>query len=257
MRTILLFAILAISFQSISFAQDDDIPIPPQRSRAAKIGGFAGFTPSWLSVNVKPLNSFITSAGGAALKDNGIFMTGWEGEFYVLFILPILRMGGVGMTGSITSSAVDAGGVRRDVELRAGWGGLNIEYVIPIVPQLDFAFGAVLGTGGIDVILRQDAGGAKTWSSEWGSFGSGSYQSGGQISSVNRKMTGSFFIWVPSARVEYAVMGWLALRLGVSYAGMSAPSWKLDDKYDLNGVPGDISGKGFMVNGAILIGTFY
>jgi hypothetical protein len=257
MRTILLFALLAFSFQSISLAQDDDIPIPPTRSRAAKIGGFVGFTPGWLSVNVNPLNAFITGAGGSPLKDNGVFMTGWEGEFYVLFILPNLRMGGVGMSGSISSSAVDQAGIRRDVELRAGWGGVNIEYVVPIVPRLDFAFGAVLGTGGIDVTLREDAGGAKTWSSEWGSFGSGNYQSGSQVSSVTRKLTGSYFIWVPSARVEYAVIGWLAIRLGVSYAGMSSPSWKLDDKYDLAGVPGDISGKGFMVNGAILIGTFY
>jgi hypothetical protein len=37
---------------------------------------------------------------------------------------------------------------------------------------------------------------------------------------------------------------------------MSLPSWQVDGKYDLLGVPSDVSGKGLMLQGGILLGTF-
>jgi hypothetical protein len=64
-------------------------------------------------------------------------------------------------------------------------------------------------------------------------------------------------VWVPAVNIEYGILGWLGVRLGASYVGMSAPSWTVDDQYDLLGVPSKVSGKGFMVNMGIFIGTFY
>jgi hypothetical protein len=254
MKKIFIVILLALLYMPVSSAQDD-LPIPPRRTRAAKVGGFGAFTPGWLFLDVKPMNSFLQAAGGAALKDNGVFMVGGAGSVYIMFV-PNLRIGGVGMSGSISSTSVDAFGVRRDAELKAGWGGVTIEYVIPIVERLDIAVGGMLGGGGIDLILRQDAGRVKTWNDEWQFFGSGNYQSGGQISSVTRKLTGSYLVWIPTLEVEYAILGWVALRGGVSYVGMSSPSWKLDDKQDLLGVPSNINGKGFMINAGVLVGTF-
>jgi hypothetical protein len=37
---------------------------------------------------------------------------------------------------------------------------------------------------------------------------------------------------------------------------MASPSWQVDDKYDLLGVPSKISGKGFMINAGLFVGTF-
>jgi len=37
---------------------------------------------------------------------------------------------------------------------------------------------------------------------------------------------------------------------------MAGSDWKSDDKSDLIGVPNNISGKGFMINGGIFLGTF-
>ncbi|MDH3252241.1 MAG: hypothetical protein OEM41_05570, partial [Ignavibacteria bacterium] len=135
-------------------------------------------------------------------------------------------------------------------------GGVTVEYVIPVVERFDIAIGGMFGGGGIDLILRQDAGGVKTWSDEWQSYQSGNYQTVGQISSVTRKLTGSFLVWIPTLQLEYAILGWVALRGGISYVGMSSPSWELDDKHDLLGVPSNVNGKGFMINAGVLLGTF-
>jgi hypothetical protein len=234
------------------FAQEE--PIPPKRSKMMKVGLFGGFTPSWLFVNIKPINDYVVKSNGAALSENGIFMVGGAGSAYIMLV-PNLRVGGVGMGGSTSSSSVQ-NGLRRDTQVHVGLGGVTIEYVVPLAQHLDLSFGSMLGSGGMDITLREDAGGNKTWDQEWASFGSGTPQTGSQVSSIARKLGGSFFVLVPSANIEYAVLPWLAFRLGASYVAMIAPSWQLDDKYDLLNVPSNVSGRGFMINFGVLAGTF-
>jgi len=112
--------------------------------------------------------------------------------------------------------------------------------------------------GELDLQLREDNGSTLTWGQEWTNFGSGNYQAttGNQIMNITRTLSGSFLIWRPGVNIEYAFMGWLAGRIGVSYLGMSAPSWEVDGKYDLVGVPDNINGKGVTVNLGVMIGTF-
>ena len=237
-------------------AQDDPVaPIPPKRSRAAKVGAFGGFTPGYLFVDVAPINDFLVPAHGAALKNDGVFLFGGGGSAYIMFV-PNLRVGGMGLGGQISSTSLDGAGIRRDAELGVAFAGVTIEYVLPVIDRLDVAVGGMLGGGGIDLTLRESAGGSLTWSGEWGNFGSGNYQNGGQVTNISRKLDGSFFVWVPSVSIEYAVLGWVGARLGASYVGMSAPSWTVDDKYDLLGVPGEVNGKGWMINAGLFVGTF-
>ncbi len=252
MKTHLVVALLILFTCGGLFAQEE--PIPPKRSKMMKVGLFGGLTPSWLFVDMKPINEYVVKSNGAALSESGIFMVGGAGSAYIMLV-PNLRIGGLGMSGSASSSNVQ-NGLRRDTEVRVGFGGVTIEYVVPLAEHLDLAFGSMLGGGGMDITLREDIGGNKTWDQEWASFGSGNPQAGSQVSSVARKLGGSFFVLVPSANVEYAVLPWLAFRLGASYVAMVAPSWQLDDKYDLLGVPSKISGKGFMINFGVLAGTF-
>lgn len=256
-KLVVALLLLALAVPEI-LAQDDDMmlpPIPPKRSKAAKVGAFGGFTPGWLFLDVKPINEFLQPARGAALKDDGVFMAGGAGAAYIMFI-PNLRVGGVGMSGSLKSTSLDGFGVRRDAILDVGFGGVTVEYVVPVVDRLDVAFGTMLGAGGIDLTLRQDVGGNRTWQQEWGNFGSGDYQNGSQTPNITRKLSGAYWVWVPSVSVEYAILGWMGARIGASYVGMSSPSWKLDDKYELLGVPGKVSGKGFMLNAGVFVGTF-
>jgi hypothetical protein len=251
MKVRLLAICLLTAFSTSLFAQDD--PIPPRRTKAAKVGFFGGVTPGWLFVDVEPVNQYIAAAHGAPLKDSGIFMFGGGGAAYI-GIINNVRIGGVGMGGTISSSAVDAAGIRRDVDFSVGFGGVTIEYVFPVVPRLDVAAGGMLGWGGVDITLRQDTGQNLTWANEWNNFGSGNY--GNPVNNITRELSGSYFVWVPSVNIEYALLGWLGIRIGASYVGMSAGSWSADGEYDLIGVPSDINGQGFMINGGIFIGTF-
>ena len=250
MKRLVLFLLLAVFMTPLASAQDE--PIPPKRSRMAKMGLFGGFTPGYLFMDVKPINTFLAAGKGAALSQGGVFMSGGAGAAYIM-VLPNVRVGGMGLSGGLKSSSLDAGGLRRDAELSIGMGALTVEYVVPVVPHLDVAFGATLGWGFVDLTLRQSNGGSNTWLGEQLLFAGTSTTS---APNETRTLHGSFFLWAPTVNVEYAVLSWLALRVGATYSMMSLPSWQVDGKYDLLGVPSDVSGKGFMVQGGILVGTF-
>ena len=261
MRTpALLVAILALG---VTLARAQDEPIPPKRSHMVKVGLFGGFTPGMLFPDVGPINSFLAAGGAAPLKTNGVFMYGGGGAAYIMLV-PNLRVGGVGMSGSISSTSLDkATNIRRDAQMKIGYGGLTVEYVLPIWERFDFAFGTMLGTGGMDLTLRKSNGGSNTWGAEQGylgSFGGGFTPAGADLGSppdnMTRILTGSFYIVIPSVAFEYAITGWFAVRLGASYVAMFAPTWRVDSNYDLLGVPSSVKGNGFMANLALLIGTF-
>ena len=246
MRKSAVILVLAACVCSTVVAQEESIP--PNRPR---FGLFGGFTPGMLFPDVKPINDFLVAGKAAPLKDNGMILWGGAGAAYIMLV-PNLRVGGVGMSGGIKSTSLSTLGIRRDAELRIGYGGVTVEYVVPIVARFDFSFGVVLGAGGIDLTLRQSNGGTDTWIGEQNYLASGL---GSPPNNVTRILSGSFFVYIPSANFEYAFLGLMALRVGASYVGMAAPSWKLDGNYDLKDVPSEVNGKGFMVNAGLLIGA--
>ena len=251
MKNVLVATILIGVFSSLGLAQVDPIP-PPRRVAAPKVGLFIGFTPGWLNVNMAPINEFLVGANAAPLSDNGVMMYGGAGAIYIL-VVKNFRVGGMGMSGSTSSSTTDASGVRRDAELGTGFGGLTFEYVFPVFRRFDIAVGSMIGWGSMNLTLRQDIGGNNTWSGEQEIFGTWPPTT---LTNITRRLSGSYFTMVPAVNVEYAVLGWLMLRLGASYVWMEFPSWSVDDKYDLTGVPDAVKGNGFMINGGIFIGTF-
>lgn len=253
MIRVVLVTLLGLLWAGTAVSQEE--PIPPKRSSMAKIGGLFGYTPGWLFVDVKPINQQLIGAGGAALKENGVYLNGIGGGAYIMFV-PNLRVGGLGMSGRLTSTALNSAGVRRDAELSVSFGGVTVDYVVPIVERLDVSVGVTLGAGSIELMLRQTNGGALTWGGEWNNYGNGNYHQGGQVGNISRKLTGSFFSAVPAVNVEYAILGWLGVRLGASYVTMFSPTWQVDEKYDLLGVPSNIKGNGFMINAGLFVGTF-
>jgi hypothetical protein len=236
------------------FAYSQEELIPPRRSRMAKVGLFGAFTPGVIFPDVKPINDFLKGGGAAPLKEDGVFLWGGAGAAYIMLV-PNLRVGGVGMSGSIKSTLVNVStNVRKEAELRIGYGGVTIEYVVPIFEELDVAGGVMLGTGGIDLVLRQSNGASDTWQTEQDFLGNGLATP--TPNNVTRTISGKFFVYVPSVYIEYSILGWLAVRGGASYVGMVAPSWHVDDNYEVVGVPGTVNGKGFMANIGIMLGTF-
>jgi hypothetical protein len=250
MRKAILLFLAAATVSALTRAQEDIIP--PKRSRLAKMGLFGGFTPSYLMPDLGGINTFLVGAKASPLSTSGVFLWGGAGAAYIV-VVPNLRVGGMGLSGGLTSSALDGSGIRRDADLRIGWGGVTVEYVFTVVERLDVAVGTLIGHGGLDLTLRKSNGGAETWNGEQTQFGAGLT---GATSTVSRALNGSFWILAPSVNVEYAVLGWMAVRVGASYTAMVGPSWKVDGTYDLLDVPGTISGKGFMVNAGLLVGIF-
>ena len=99
--------------------------------------------------------------------------------------------------------------------------------------------------------MNRDDGSGKVWTDLWSDFGSPQ-----PASEYSRTLEGSFFIYEPSVNVEVAILRWLGVRAGVSYVGMAGNSWKLDDRYDVTGVPDNIKSQGFKFNTGIFVGTF-
>ncbi len=250
MKKMLSLLLLLTFAAGIAVAQEE--PIPPKRSRAVKVGLFGGYTPGWLFVDMKPVNEFLLGGNGAPLKEGGVFMSGGAGAIYIM-ILPNVRVGGMGMTGGLKSTAVDLNGVRRDAEYSVGFGGVTIEYVWPVLAHLDIAVGASLGGGSLTLALRQSNGGNNTWGGEQSLFAQWTAL---VPPNTTRTLSGGYFVTVPSVNVEYALLGWFGVRLGVSYVSMFAPSWDVDGNYDLIGVPSSVSGRGFMLQAGLFVGTF-
>jgi hypothetical protein len=250
-RTITLFLLILAAVSSALSQADQYEPVPPPKSTPGKIGGAIGYTPAWLSMDLDALNATIVAAGGTPFDGGTMMLNGGQGYAYILLVQN-LRVGGMGMSGTRSTSRIEeATNTHRDVELNVSYGGVTVEYTMPVMPRLDVTVGTLLGGGGMTVTMRRDQGGAKVWDDLWDEFGSSA-----SPTEYTRKMDGSFFIYQPSVTIEFAILRWLGVRAGVGYLGMAGGSWQLDGHYDLAGVPDEINGNGWMINTGIYLGTF-
>jgi hypothetical protein len=250
MRKFLAIFILLCFAGSLSPAQEE--PIPPRRGKAPKMGLFGAFMPGYLDMDLAPVNEFITAGGGAPFGDKGVWMLGGGGSIYIM-VLKNFRIGGMGMGGSVSSSSLDLYGVRRDADLSLSFGGVTIEYVVPITEKLDFAVGATVGGGGMHLRLQQMTGRTNTWTEERDLFGT--WPPSG-VPNITRTLDGSFFVLAPAAHIEYAILGWLGVRASLSHTFMMFPSWQVDSSYDLLNVPSKVKGNGLLFSLGIMVGTF-
>ncbi len=249
-----LLGIFLIIAMLVPLASAQEEPIPPRRTKAPKVGLFAGYTPGMLFFDVAPINQFLSGTGAAPMNDEAMFMQGGAGALYIL-VVPNVRVGFMAMGGSRTSTTVNADTkIRQDVDVNISFGGFTFEYVWTIVPKLDVAVGTMIGWGGMGLTLRKQLPGeGQTWDREKDLFTNWNATTGNVLT---RSLTGSFFTLIPALNVEYALSGWIGVRLGASYVAMLAPSWSLDGDYDLAGVPGSVKGNGLMLQAGIFVGTF-
>lgn len=250
-RSALMFILLSLPLFPLvaqNQQQDDEI-LPPSRSASAKMGGAGGFTPFYLFMDVNPINEILRKSNAAEFDNGRMLLLGGQGYAYI-YVVKNLRIGGMGAGGSMKSRSLQ-GSTRREVQMDVGFGGLTVDYVIPVVPRLDVAVGILLGSGGVDLSINRDNGTGKVWDDLWSEFGDSL-----AAQEYTRKMSGSFFIYQPSVNVEFALLRWVGIRAGVSYLGMAGGSWQLDSKYDIYGVPSTVSGRGLMINAGVFMGTF-
>jgi len=241
-----------------AIAQDENTtPIsPPSHHTQPKIGGAGGFTQNLLFIDLDPINEVLKNSYCAPFDKQPMLLLGGQGYGYIMLV-PNLRIGGMGAGGSMESRSLDTSvspSIRRDVKLSVNYGGVTFEYAVPIIPRLDVSLGLLLGGGSTTIEVYRNTDPNKIWSNVWNEIGAANHSA--DVNEYKRTMSSSFFVYQPSVNIEYAVLRWVGIRLGVSYNGMAGSDWKLDDKYDLIGVPDKISGKGFMINGGIFLGTF-
>ncbi len=247
---LLLLMVLMLATLAIAQQEDEDEPLPPpRRSGTVKFGGAGGFTQNVLFLNLDEINAILGANNASPFNGNGLLLTGGQGYGYIM-VLPNLRIGGMGASGTRVSKEL-LGVTRREVDLSVGYGGVTIDYVIPVVPRLDVAVGGLLGWGGMSLTMSRDDGMPKVWNDIWSEFGSPN-----SVQDYTRKLSGSFFVYQPNVNIEVALLRWLGLRVGAGYMGMVGNSWKVDDTYELLNVPDGVNGHGWMINGGIFIGTF-
>ncbi len=231
--------------------QQEGEVLPPPKKNIVRMGGAGGFTPFLLFWDVSNLNAAFTdyTANNPKLLDQPVMLFGGQGYGYIMFI-ENFRIGGMGAGGSASRSLI-IGNIQRDLEISVGMGGVTMEYVIPVSERIDIVTGVMLGGGGLNIKIHRDTYGLKKWNeliTQWGTPDS--------VENFRRDIDGSFFVYQPSINIEYAVLRWLSFRVGASYLGMISPSWKLDEKFDLVGVPTTLSGKGLTINAGLFLGTF-
>lgn len=251
MKKIFLLLLSIIVMNCVSAQLDESEALTQPKKTHLRMGGAGGFTTHVLFWKVSDLNSSFNGDNVPKIQDKPLMLFGGQGYGYIMF-LENLRIGGMGAGGEVTSSEVILN-TRYDLETKVGFGGVTVEYVLPLSERLDIVAGGLIGWGGMNVKMRRDTWGIKTWDSlvdSWAVDGTS------LVGNFSYTLDGSFLIYQPAVNFEYAILRWLGVRLGVSYLGMTMPSWQLDEKFDVVGVPDKLKGNGLMINGGVFLGTF-
>lgn len=252
MKRLITFTVLLILVAGVALAQDDDSTYSyrPKRQRV-KVGGAGGFTPSWGLFKFEEINKVLKSSGMPELSTDPMYLAGGVGYGYIMFLKNV-RLGGRGVTGVVSSSSIDlATGVKKNVDYQISYGGFLIDYVVPIAEKLDVAIGVTLGGGSVNITMTRDNGKFIQWGGMWDEFGKND-----PTTNVTRHLNGTFFTAQPGASVEYAILQWFQLRMGVTYPYMSNATWKLEADKEILGVPSKLKADGPVITAGIMFGFF-
>lgn len=252
LRYIVLCIVIAIPLSAQSDKDDGDNERGYSYVNRVKVGGAGGVTPIVGLFDNKEIDKYLTAAGLPALGSDPVYLIGGEGYGYIMFLRNV-RMGGFGVTGNRVVSKFDpVNNLRKEVAYNVSYGGFLMDYVQPIAYRLDVAVGASIGGGSIDITMRRDDRGFVDWDSLWVQYGDPVRST----TNYTRKLTGSFVTFNPHVNIEYTLLTWLQLRVGVGYPIMFSPDWKLDEKYDVSSVPSKMKASGYAINAGIMFGFF-
>ena len=253
MKRIITFAVLLMIVALTGFAQEDGSTDDSNtfRRTKSKVGGAGGFTPAWGLFKFDEINKVLKSSGLPEMKSDPMYLAGGEGYGYIMFLKNV-RMGGNGMAGTISSTTYDpTTNTKKSVDYRISYGGFLIDYVMPVADRLDVSVGLTLGGGSVDITMNRDDGSFKQWTNIWTEFGANS-----PTKNTTQHLNGSFFALTPSASIEYAILKWFQLRVGVTYPYMTNANWKLEAEKDILNVPDKLKPDGPVITAGIMFGFF-
>ncbi len=251
-----LFSLLVITaLLSLSAVAQDDDNESYSRPFRTKVGGAGGIIPIVGMFDNAGIDKFLKAANLPILGSDPMYLTGGEGYGYIMFLKNV-RMGGFGVAGSKTVSAIETipsgGRLKKEVEYGVSYGGFLVDYVVPVAYRIDVAVGATIGGGSIDIRMTRDDGSFKDWDTVWVHYGNVSSSS----QNYTRRLKGSFAVFNPHVNIEYTILSWMQLRIGAGYPVMFSPEWKLDENFTIDNVPSAIKTNGYTVNAGIMFGFF-
>jgi len=253
MKRIIAIATLLAIVALTTFAQDEDSSSYSNNFRRSKskVGGAGGFTPAWGLFKFDEINKVLKSSKMDEMKSGPMYLAGGEGYGYIMFLKNV-RIGGKGMAGTISSTTYDlTTNTKKNVDYRISYGGFLVDYVMPLGDRLDVSVGLTLGGGSVDITMNRDDGSFKQWNNLWTEFGRND-----TTKNTTQHLNGSFFTLQPSANIEYAILRWFQIRVGVTYPLMFNASWKLENDKEILSVPNNLKPDGPVITAGIMFGFF-
>ena len=251
--------ILALLFIFIAATQI----IFPQESSFydAPFGGGGGYVGGWIVPNVNGINAQLKNFGVPNLPSSGFYTSGGSGFIY-LGVIPNLRIGGIGFSGSHSTSSTtlinisESGGPTptyvnemKEAIYSLSGGGLTIEYTLPFIKNFGVSLGATIGRGSLTVQLYKNIG-----NYDWQYFWQQAENS--TSSTFSSSIKNSFWIFNPTLSFDFPAYHLICIHVGTGYQLTFGDSWTYDNDNKLLNVPWGIRGNSFFIQTGIYVGLF-
>lgn len=216
------------------------------------IGG--GFTAGALLADLGSLNTNIAKPFINQELPGTIAMFGGQG-FIPFPWVKNLVIGGVGMSGRsqiccVPDTASTGQPVMRTLRYSVGYGGISLDYALPIrISRCFILAGVELGFGSVSIYAKQ-------------AYDRPSFDIGSEFDQPTTNITHTYsagmFVYKPQITFEWAPLSFMMFKASVAYQGTSVSTWKADEDVELGTTDklGSINGSGLMVSGGIYLGFF-
>lgn len=244
MKKLLFLLIIILAGSTIRAQEGEDV------GWVARFGIAGGINPAYIFPNMDAINAKAKSMGLSELSNTGLVMWGGGGYAYIM-IVDNLRLGGVGFSGS-TSTSGNVMGWNRELDYSFGLGGVTVEYTLPFVKYVAVSVGSILGVGS-QSIEAYDNWGNYTWEN---SFPQPLTSSLSGPPSTYSKITNTFFTVIPTLNIDVPISRFIALRAGGGYIINFNDKWKVNNNRNISGVPGSLTENNFFIQTGIYFGFF-
>jgi len=257
MKKLLTLTIFLILLAIPVFSQDDqidDLNFEPTELDESSVPYFAiagGYTGTFFFPKFDDLNAHFKILNIGEFEAP-MYLNGVQG-FTAIGIIPNVRIGFFGMTGSKTQKAnIDINGtnVERGLDYYVSLTGINLDYGFVPFKSLAILPGINVGWGGLTLEAYQ---GVKDY--DWGSFNT-------QVDSLNfmNRAKSTFSFIQPNLSIEWTLTSYFMIRGNVGYNYSFALTgdweWEMNKYSNLKNVPNGINANGLTAQFGIFLGLF-
>jgi len=243
MKRIVFFILIVVLCKYVNAQDGEDV------GWVARFGIAGGINPAYIFPNLDEVNLKAKDFGLSELSSSGLVLWGGGGYAYIM-IVDNLRLGGIGLSGS-TSTSGNVGLYNRQLDYSFGLGGVTVEYTLPFVKYVALSVGAIVGVGSQSIESYEN----------WGDFNwSNSFpqppKSMTQVPGEYTKITNTFFTLVPTLNVDVPISRFIALRVGGGYVINYNDKWKVNNGRNISDVPTSLTENNFFIQTGIYFGFF-